>query len=268
MELIDTHCHLTFPELVDDVEAVLQRSKAAHVTSWITVGTDTAENQKAIELAEKFDNLYVAAGIHPHEAKNVTNDDIKQLKKFAQNEKVVAIGETGLDFYYDFSTPADQIRLFATHLQIAAESNLPVIIHSRKSFEDTVDILDRHGAGVKKTLFHCFGYTTEKARTLLKKGFYISFTGSVTFKNAQKTCDAAKIVPAEKLMIETDCPYMSPEPMRRQKINEPALLIHIAKFLADLKKIPLENFAQTVTNNSRVFFNLPQKSSSPPLIYP
>lgn len=260
MELIDTHCHLTFPELVDDVEAVLQRSRDARVTSWVTVGTDTAENQKAVELAEKFDNLYAAVGIHPHEAKKVTNDDIKRLKLLAQNEKVVAIGETGLDFHYDFSPPADQIRLFAIHLKIAADSNLPVIIHSRKSFEDTVDILDRYGAGVKKTLFHCFGYTTEEAKTLLKKGFFISFTGSVTFKNAQRTCEAAKIVPAEKLMLETDCPYMSPEPVRRQKINEPALLIHTAKFLADLKNIPLEEFAPAVTNTSRAFFNLPQKN--------
>ncbi len=258
MELIDTHCHLTFPEFVDDLKAVLHRSKAAGVTAWITVGTDNAENQKAVELAEKFDNLYVAVGIHPHEAKNVTNGDIKQLKQFAQNEKVVAIGETGLDFHYDFSSPAEQIRLFAAHLQIAAESNLPVIIHSRKSFDDTLDVLDRHGTGLKKILFHCFGYTAQEAKIVLKKGFHISFTGQVTFKNAQKTREAAEIVPAEKLMIETDCPYMSPEPMRKQKINEPALLIHTAKFLAELKNIPLEKFAQTVTNTSRVFFNLPQ----------
>ncbi len=258
MELIDTHCHLTFPELVDNIGAVLHRSKAAGVTAWITVGTETAENQKAVELAEKFDNLYLAVGIHPHEAKNVTNDDIKQLKRFAQNEKVVAIGETGLDFYYDFSRAAEQTRLFAAHLQIAAESNLPVIIHSRKSFEDTLDVLDKHGAGVRKILFHCFGYTAHQAKIILEKGFHISFTGQVTFKNAQKTREAAEIVPAEKLMIETDCPYMSPEPMRKQKINEPALLIHTAKFLAELKNIPFEEFAQTVTNTSRTFFNLPQ----------
>ena len=257
MELIDTHCHLTFPELIDNIEAVLQRSKAAGVTAWITVGTETAENQKAVELAENFDNLYLAVGIHPHEAKNVTNNDIKQLTKFAQNEKVVAIGETGLDFYYDFSRPAEQIRLFAAQLQIAAESNLPVIIHSRKSFGDTLDILDRYGAGVRKIVFHCFGYTAQQAKIILKKDFYLSFTGQVTFKNAQKTREAAEIVPPEKLMIETDCPYMSPEPMRKQKINEPALLIYTAKFLAELKNIPLEEFAQTVTNTSRVFFNLP-----------
>jgi TatD DNase family protein len=258
MELIDTHCHLTFEQLADDVDSVIERSKAAGVTAWITVGTDNAENQKALELAGKFDGLYVAVGIHPHEAKNCTSDDIKQLRQFAQNEKVVAIGETGLDFHYDFSSPAEQIRLFAAHLQIAAESNLPVIIHSRKSFEDTLDILDRYGKGVRKVVFHCFGYLAQQAKIILEKGYYLSFTGQVTFKNAQKTREAAEIVPAEELMIETDCPYMSPEPMRKQKINEPALLIHTAKFLAELKKIGFEDFAQTVTSTSRAFFDLPQ----------
>jgi len=258
MELIDTHCHLTFEQLADDVDSVIERSKAAGVIAWITVGTDNAENQKAVELAEKFDNLYAAIGIHPHEAKKVTSNDIKQLRQFAQNEKVVAIGETGLDFHYDFSSPAEQTRLFAAHLQIAAESDLPVIIHSRESFEDTIDILDKHGTSVSKVVFHCFGYTTQEAKIVLEKGFYISFTGSVTFKNAQKTREAAEIVPAEKLMIETDCPYMSPEPMRKQKINEPALLIHTAKFLAELKNIGFAEFAQTTTNTSKGFFNLPQ----------
>ncbi len=258
MELIDTHCHLTFEQLEGDIEAVLQRSRAAGVTAWITVGTDNTENQKALELAEKFDGLYVAVGIHPHEANKVTDDDIKQLKQFAQNKKVVAIGETGLDFHYDFSSPAEQTRLFAAHLQIAAETNLPVIIHSRESFDDTLDVLDKHGTGVSKIVFHCFGYTAKEAKIILEKGFYISFTGQVTFKNAQETREAAEIVPSEKLMIETDCPYMSPEPMRKQKINEPALLIHTAKFLAELKNIGLENFIQTVTGTSRIFFNLPK----------
>ena len=257
MELIDTHCHLTFEELAYNIDAVLGRSRTAGVTFWITVGTDKNENQKALALAEKYDHLYAALAIHPHEAKNVTADDLKELKQIAQNPKVVAIGETGLDYHYDFSPPADQMRLFANLLQIAAELNLPVIIHSRKAFDDTIDFLDRYAKHIKKIVFHCFSYSAEQAKILLDKGFYISFTGSVTFKNAETTRQAAEIIPLEKLMIETDCPYMSPEPVRKQKVNEPALLIHTARFLADLKHIPLDDFSKTVTRTSRYFFSLP-----------
>ena len=256
MELIDTHCHLTFDELAADVEAVVARSRTACVTAWITVGTDPQQNRKAVELAGKFENMYAAIGIHPHDAKDVTADTIPQLKELAQNEKVVAIGETGLDFHYDNSPRDDQKSIFTQQLKIAAELNLPVIIHCRKAFDETVEILDRHGQALKKVVFHCFSGSAEQAKILLPKEYYFSFTGVVTFKNANKTREAAKVVPLERLMLETDCPYMSPEPMRKQKINEPALLIHTAKFLANLKAMDLEDFVQKITTMSRAFFNL------------
>ena len=258
MELIDTHCHLTFDELAGDVPAILERSKAAGVTAWITVGTDVHENQKVIELASKFENMYVAIGIHPHDAKDVTPDTIAELKELAQNPKVVAIGETGLDYYYDNSPRQDQRRVFAQQLRIAARLNLPVIIHCRKAFDETTEILDRHGQDVKKVVFHCFSGSAEQAKIVLSKGYHISFTGVVTFKNANKTREAAKVVPLDRLMLETDCPYMSPEPMRKQKINEPALLIHTAKFLAHLKGMDLPDFAQKTTTTTTAFFALPQ----------
>ena len=260
MELIDTHCHLTFEQLAGNVEQVLQRSRAADVTSWITVGTDTQQNQKAIELAGRFENMYAAVGIHPHHAKDVTAETLTELKELTQNEKVVALGETGLDFHYDFSKPQDQRRLFARHLEIAARSNLPVIVHSRARLgrvDETMDILARHGRSVKRMVFHCFSYSAQQAKIVLDYGFYISFTGVVTFKNAKAVRGAAKIVPLDRLMIETDCPYMSPEPMRKQKINEPALLIHTARCLAELKGMDLADFAEAVTATSRDFFNLP-----------
>jgi len=257
MELIDTHCHLTFEELTGDIEAVLERSKAAGVTSWITVGTDTKQNQKAVELANKFENMYAAVGIHPHYAKDVSSDVITTLKKSAQNEKVVAIGETGLDFHYNFSKHHDQIRVFARQLKIAREFNLPVIVHSREAFDETMDILEQFGPGVKGVVFHCFGGSAEQAKIILDKGFYISFTGAITFKNAQGARGAAKIVPVERLMVETDCPYMSPEPMRKQKINEPALMIHTAKLLAELKGMDFGDFAEAVTATSKAFFSIP-----------
>ena len=256
MQLIDTHCHLTFDDLAGDIEGVIERSRRAGVTTWLTVGTDPSENQKAVELTNKFENLYAAVGIHPHDAKDVTADTIIQLKELAQNVKVVAIGETGLDYYYDNSPRQDQRRVFAQQLRIAAELNLPVIIHSRKAFDETIEILDQHGQDVRKVVFHCFSGSAEQAKIILSKGYHISFTGVVTFKNANKTREAAKAVPLERLMLETDCPYMSPEPMRKQKINEPALLIHTAKFLADLKAMDLEDFVQKITATSRAFFNL------------
>ena len=257
MELIDTHCHLTFEELAGDIEQVLQRSKDAGVTSWITVGTDTQENRKALELAARFENMYAAVGIHPHDAKSVTADTIAALEKLAQNEKIVAIGETGLDYHYDFSTPQDQKRVFAQQLEIATELNLPVIIHCREAFDDTLEILEQFGRDVQKVVFHCFSGSAEQAKVVLDKGFYISFTGVVTFKNARIKQQAAEIVPLDRLMLETDCPYMSPEPMRKQKVNEPALMLHTAKFLAQLKQMDLSDFANAVTATTKTFFNLP-----------
>jgi len=259
MELIDTHCHLTFEELAGDIEAIIERSRVAGVTGWITVGTDTQQNRKVIELAERHENMYAAIGIHPHDAKNVTAGTITELKKLAQNEKVVAIGETGLDFHYDFSPRQDQRRAFAQQLKIATELGLPVIIHCREAFDETMEILERFGRGVKSAVFHCFSGSADQAKIVLDHGFYISFTGVVTFKNAEGVREAAKIVPLAKLMLETDCPYMSPEPMRRQKINEPALMLHTAKCLAELKEMDLADFAEVVTATSKAFFGLPEK---------
>jgi TatD DNase family protein len=257
MNLIDTHCHLTFEELAGDVDGVIERSKAAGVTGWVTVGTDPRENQKAVELAEKFENMYAAVGIHPHEARTVTEDTLKELRELAKHNKVVAIGETGLDYHYNFSSREEQRRVFIEHLKIAAELNQPVVIHSREAFEETMEILEQHSGSIKKVVFHCFSGSAEQAKVILDKGFYISFTGVVTFKNAEKTRQAAEAVPLDRLMIETDAPYMSPEPMRKQKINEPALMVYTARRLAELKGMSLADFGEAVTATSKVFFSLP-----------
>jgi len=256
MELIDTHCHLTFDDLAQDIDGVLARSRAAGVTEWITVGTDQQENRKAIEFAERFANMYAAVGIHPHDAKTVTTQMLAELKKIAQHKKVVAIGETGLDYHYDLSPRQQQKDVFAEHLKIAGELGLPVIIHCREAFDDTMQILNEHRSTVEKVVFHCFSGSAEQAKIVLDKSFYISFTGVVTFKNARIKQEAARIVPLDRLMLETDSPYMSPEPMRRQKINEPALMIHTARFLAELKQMDLEDFAQAVATTSKAFFGL------------
>ena len=259
MGLIDTHCHLTFEQLAGDIDGVIERSKTAGVMGWITVGTDTQENRKAVELANKFENMYAAVGIHPHDAKDVTAGTIAELKELAKIEKVVAIGETGLDFHYNLSPQQEQRRAFAGQLRIAGELNLPVIIHCRDAFDETIDVLEQFGAGVKRVVFHCFNGSAEQAKIVLDKGFYISFTGVVTFKNAEQSRKAAKVVPVERLMLETDCPYMSPEPVRKQKINEPALMVHTAGFLAKLRAIELSEFSKAVAVTTRTFFNLPDQ---------
>ena len=260
MELIDTHCHLTFEQLAWEIDEVVQRSIAAGVTGWITIGTDPQHNRKAVELADRFENMYAAVGVHPHDAKDVTADTLSELKELARSEKVVAIGETGLDFYYDFSPRQDQRRVFEAQLEIARELNLPVIIHSREAFEETIDILEQFiglKGRLKGVVFHCFSGSAQQARIVLDHGFYISLTGVVTFKNAEMARQAAKIVPADRLMLETDCPYMSPAPMRKQKINEPALMVHTARFLAELKEMDPVDFARAVTAASKDFFDLP-----------
>jgi TatD DNase family protein len=256
MELIDTHCHLTFEPLAGDVPGVVERSLAAGVTGWITVGTSLEDSRKAIELAGLYENMYAAIGIHPHEAKDGDAAALAELKHLAKQDKVVAIGETGLDFHYNFSKQPDQRRVFVAHLEIAKEVGLPVVVHSRNAFDETVEILDHNGGGLKGIVFHCFSGSAEQAKQLLDRGYYLSFTGVVTFKNAQVTRDAAKVVPLDRLMIETDSPYMSPEPVRHVKPNEPALMVHTARFVAELRGISLDELALATTQTARRFFRL------------
>jgi TatD DNase family protein len=257
INLIDSHSHLTFKELAASLESVLQRSRAAGVAQCITIGTDTEQNKKVIEIIDKYENIFGAVGIHPHYASDISQADIDYVRELAERKKIVAVGETGLDFHYDFSKHDAQKNLFKALLAIAAERNLPAIIHSRDAFDETMEIIDKFADKNTKIVFHCWGGTVEQTKIVLDMGFYISFTGVITFKNAAQTRDAAAIVPLEKMMLETDCPYMSPEPFRKQKINEPALLIHTAQKIAELKHLPLEDFADAVTKTTKRFFNLP-----------
>ena len=257
MELVDTHCHLTFEPLVGDVTGVLERSRAAGVTRWVTVGTSLDDSGKAIELAELYEGMHATVGIHPHDAQSADAGALEELKRLGWRDKVVAVGETGLDFHYNFSKQPDQRRVFEAHLDIARGLNLPIIVHSRNAFGETMEILGRSGGGLRGVVFHCFSGSAEEAGLVLERGYYVSFTGVVTFKNAEKTREAARIVPLDRLMVETDCPYMSPEPVRSQKPNEPALMVHTARLLAELKRLDLEDFAIATTQNAATFFSLP-----------
>ncbi|MBL7106157.1 MAG: TatD family hydrolase [Phycisphaerae bacterium] len=254
--LIDTHCHLGFDELSCDLEGVLSRSEAAGVCGWVNVGTNIEQCGKVVELAKNYENMYAAVGIHPHYAKDADGQSLCELEKLAQAQKVVAIGETGLDFHYNLSSCQDQIRLFESHLELASKLNLPVIVHSRDAFEQTLEVLDGFEGKIPRVVFHCFSEDDKAAKLVIDRGWHVSFTGVVTFKNADKARAAMKAVPIERLMLETDCPYMSPAPMRKQKINEPALMVHTARLAAEVMGVEFEEFARKITAVSQDFFGI------------
>lgn len=256
MNLIDTHCHLTFEPLHEQIGEVLERSIAAGVSQWITVGTDIEHSRAAVQVASGHAGIWATAGIHPHEAKHWHDSTESELAELCNEVPVVAVGEIGLDFHYSFSSPSQQEIVFETQLHLAAQKKLPVVVHTREAFDRTLDILEKHLSRVPRVVLHCFSGNAKQAERALGLGLYLSFTGVVTFKNAQGIRQAAQAVPLDRLMIETDCPYMSPEPVRKQRINEPAFLVHTARFLAQLKDISWDTFVHEVGATSTKFFAL------------
>jgi TatD DNase family protein len=256
LEFIDTHAHLTFDELYADIEGVIGRSIEAGVVGWVTIGTDREHSDKVVELIKGRENMWGAIGYHPHYAKDVTSDDIEHLRKNCGCKKIVAVGEIGLDYYYGFSDRDSQRDVFIKQLDIAVEHGLPVVIHSREAFDETVEILDGYIDKLKGVVVHCYSGDAEQAKKLLDRGIHISFTGIVTFKNADQTREAAKVVPLDRMMIETDCPYISPAPMRNQRPCEPALMVHTANKIAEIKGIDIQTFAAEVVATSRKFFGI------------
>lgn len=261
MNLIDTHAHLTYEGLAERIDEVLARSMAAGVTLWITVGTKRDDNEKALELIGSRRNLYGALGYHPHEADTISASDMALLHEQARHARIVAIGETGLDYHYLHSTAENQQRIFRAHLDLAADLQKPVVIHTREAFDETMAILDEYAGKLKAVVIHCYGGDAVQTARVLEAGYFISFTGTVTFPRSEALREVAKTIPLERVMIETDCPFISPHPKRNTKPNEPALLIHTARCLADLYGLPLETFAEKVTQNSETFFGLERLSS-------
>jgi TatD DNase family protein len=257
MGLIDSHAHLTFPELIGQVEEVLERGTSAGVDQVITVGTDLADSQAAVELAERYPGLvHTAAGVHPHEAEKVTDDDLGAITSLWDHSRVVAVGEIGLDNHYDHADRAVQRRVFTRQLELAAPRACPLVIHSREAFDETVGLLVDHGFSGRPVVFHCFTGTVEEASRVAEHGWRISFAGIVTFRKSQWLQDIAKAYPANELMIETDSPYLAPEPIRGRHPNEPAHMAHTARFLADLRGEAYEDLVERTADNTRRFFNL------------
>lgn len=266
--LTDSHCHLTYPELADDLAGVLARAQEAGVTRLVHVATSVPDAWRAFELLGEHEQVSFAVGLHPHEAK-LGPEQMPALAALARREegpaavrpRIVAIGETGLDFHYNFSPPVEQEAVFHAHLDLASATGLPVIIHAREAEQRVCAILREHPAVAERTVFHCFGGDLKLAREVLDGGHWISFTGVVTFRSAAAVQEAAKYVPDDRIMVETDAPYLSPEPHRKQRPNEPALVVHTARFLAQLRGVNATHFAKRTTANACRFFGLTEEQT-------
>ncbi len=255
--LCDTHAHLTFDALQHDLHGVLARARSAGVSRIITVGTTAADSARAVETAAGEPDVWAAVGIHPHEAARATDADVQAIRSLCTAPKVVALGETGLDYHYDFSDRPSQQRLFAAQLSIAKELDLPLVVHCREAVDDAVAMLRQAGFDGRPVVFHCFTGTAPEAERIATHGWRISFTGIVTFPNAAPLQSLARQYPADRLMLETDAPYLSPVPVRSVRPNEPAHLVHTARFLAELRGESFETLASRSAENARVFFGLP-----------
>lgn len=256
MGLIDSHAHLTFDVLAGDLGGVLARAADAGVEHIVTIGTSLDDSRRAIELAAARADVSAVAGIHPHDAAEVPQQHLDGLRDLLDSPHVVGMGEMGLDYHYGFSDRRSQRRVFEAQLGIASSRPLPLVVHCRDAVRDTVSILSAAGFVRRPVVFHCFTGTREDAEVIADHGWRISFTGIVTFKNATALQEIARTYPADQLMIETDCPYLSPVPVRSVKANEPAHLVHTARFLADLRDEAFDTLAAKTAANTRRFFGL------------
>jgi TatD DNase family protein len=256
MRLIDTHCHLVSEKLNNDFIQILERARLAGVEKVINISYDWQSVMLALEQNRKAPNLYTALGIQPHDAHSFTlevGEKIKNLIK--QNKQVIAVGEIGMDAYYSLSSMDKQIECFEYFLQTALELNLPVVIHVRNTHSEVYPRLLKFSKLGLRGVIHCFTGSLEEAKQFLDCGYYISFSGIVTFKNAKEVQEVAKFIPSEKILIETDSPYLSPTPLRG-RVNEPAHLIYVNEFLANLRNENVESFAEQTYQNALNLFRI------------
>jgi TatD DNase family protein len=257
--LIDSHCHLDYPDFENELDAVVKRAEDAGVGLFLTISTSLAGFDKVRAVAERYPHVYCTVGVHPHEAAgDGAGASTAKLVELAAHPKVVGIGETGLDYYYDNSPRDIQAAVFQTHIDAAKETGLPLIVHTRSADEDTARILrDNAGGGRLTGLLHCFGSGQALAAEALALGFYISFSGIVTFKKADELRAVAKSVPETRMLVETDAPYLAPVP-HRGKRNEPAFVADTASVLAELRGLTRAALAQTTSANfMRLFKKVP-----------
>lgn len=252
--IIDTHAHLDFKDYRDDIDEVIERAGEVGVEYMINVGTTVASSIKSIELAKQYEQIYASIGIHPNEASKVSGEVWSRLEALAGGNKVVAIGETGLDYYRDRSKKEDQKRLFRQHIELSLQHNLPVIIHNREASDDCLEIVHEYNGKVKGVV-HCFAGTVEDAEEFLTLGFHISFAGPITFPKADNLREALKAVPVERLLLETDCPFLAPQP-KRGKRNEPSYLQYTIPVLAELYKLSVEDIKRVTALSAKNLFGI------------
>lgn len=249
MQLIDTHAHLDMKNYSADIDSVLERAEKSGVYRVINAGCDRLSSEQTIALCEKYEMVYGVIGFHPHDAVKVTKEDMQWLRDNLKHPKILAVGEAGLDFHYNYS-PADvQKKIFEQQLEIAGECGKRMVVHSREAAEMTFDIIRASGV---KTLLHCFSGSAQMAERYMADGHFLSFGGALTFKNARKTLDAAT-AGLDRIMLETDCPYMTPEPFRGKR-NEPAYVIYTLEKLSQITGKSMENLAEHTLKNAKEFF--------------
>ena len=253
--LIDSHAHLDDERFDGDRDILIKSLKSNKLELVINIGADFQSSINSIELAKQYDNIYASIGVHPHSASEVTEETLDKFREMAKEEKVVAIGEIGLDYYYDNSPRDLQRKWFREQLKLAKELDLPVIIHSRDATQETFDIIKEAQDGSLRGVLHCFSGSVEVAMEYIKLGFYISIGGPVTFKNARVVKEVAEAVPLDKLLIETDCPYLTPEPYRGKR-NEPMFVKYVAQKIAEIKDINFEELAKATNKNTKELFRI------------
>ena len=258
MELIDSHAHVDFPQFDGDREAMLERARQAGVSALLAIGTGPGPERldSAIPFAERFEWIYATIGIHPHDAAKADPSHMDALARLARHPRVIAWGEIGLDYHYDFSPRDDQARVLREQLALARSAKLPVVIHCREAWPDCLDLLEKEWkSSGRGGILHCFSGTLDEARRGIEMGFLVSFAGNATYPKAQSLRGVARELPLDRLLIETDSPYLAPQ-SHRGKRNEPAFVAEVARTLADVRDLPVNQFAAATAENFRRFFRL------------
>jgi TatD DNase family protein len=253
--LFDTHAHINADQFAEDLEEVLKRAKDAGVTNIVVVGFDRPTITKAMDLINKYDNIYGCIGWHPVDAIDCREEDLQWIEDLCAHPKIVALGETGLDYHWDKSPKEVQHELFRKQIRLAKKLKLPIMIHNRDATEDCIRILKEEKAEDVGGIMHCFSGDANTALEIINMNFYVSLGGPVTFKNAKLPKEVAKVVPLDKLLIETDCPYLAPHPFRGKR-NEPAYVKLVAEQIAELKGVTFEEIAEVTTKNAKKLFGL------------
>jgi len=250
--MVDSHCHLTDPRLFEQLSAVLERAAAAGVSNIVTIGTHPADWEAALAVTVGRPNIRCAVGAHPNHCHEIEFELLERLRQYVDSPAVAALGEMGLDYHHQFAGRELQAKYFQAQLELARNANLPVVIHCREAVDDCLSILAAF-SGVR-AVFHCFTGNQQEARRIWDAGYLTGFTGVLTFRNGQPLREIAAEAPADRILVETDAPYLTPEPMSRQKVNEPALVVYTATVLAAARKISLEQLDELTTKNAMRFY--------------